>query len=144
MDAAGTGSPFSLALMHSVKQGAKDEGVSLSREQLLWVLQRAKGNESLAISLAVSQKSSRRALKALRDPTELRAFDVGGVTAPMVRKVKETLKADALRHLLDELDSIDEEAGEAVAKPKKSRPEEVSRVGPACRASHVSWTGVGV
>ena len=27
-----------------VKQGAKDEGVSLSREQLLWVLQRAKGN----------------------------------------------------------------------------------------------------
>eukprot|EP00966_Prymnesium_polylepis_P235098 5438047-Prymnesium_polylepis.1 len=63
LDAAGNDSPFSLALMHSVAQAAKDLGSPLSREQLLWVLQRSKGDERVAISLAVSQADAQRTLK---------------------------------------------------------------------------------
>ena len=55
LDAAGRDSPFSLALMHTVAQAARDQAVPLSREKLLWVLGRAKGDERVAISLAISQ-----------------------------------------------------------------------------------------
>ena len=58
LDAAGRDSPFSLALMHSVAQATREQGAPLSREQLLWVLGRAKGDERIAISLAVSQARS--------------------------------------------------------------------------------------
>jgi hypothetical protein len=106
-------SPFSLALMHSVSQAAKDLGMPLRREQLLWVLHRSKGDECLAISLASAQGSAQRALKALYDPSVLSSFDVSGVTPAMVAKVKETLKSDVLKRVTEELDLIDEEAGES-------------------------------
>jgi hypothetical protein len=76
LDAAGRDSPFSLALMHTVAQAVRDQAVPLSREQLLWVLGRAKGDERIAISLAISQASARRALPVLRQPAILRTFDV--------------------------------------------------------------------
>ena len=97
LDAAGEGSPFPLALMHTVAQAAKDHGVPLSREQLLWVLTRAKADERVAISLATSQMSARRALPVLKTPQALERFDVSRVTGAMVRKVKETLKLEALQ-----------------------------------------------
>ena len=52
--------------MHSVAQAAKDAGQPLRRSQLCWVLERAKGDERVAISLATSQASARRALPVLR------------------------------------------------------------------------------
>eukprot|EP00966_Prymnesium_polylepis_P021180 487411-Prymnesium_polylepis.1 len=124
LDAAGNDAPFSLALMHSVAQGAKDLGAPLSREQLVWALQRSKGDERLAISLAVSQANARRTLKVLRDPTLLSDFDVSRVAGAMVRKAKETLKAESLRRVIDELDLLDEEAGQGGGKKAGERPRE--------------------
>ena len=124
LDAAGSESPFSLALMHTVAQAAKDASNPLTREQLLWALGRAKGSEQVAISLATSQTSARRALRVLRQPTLLAEFDVGVVSAPMVRKVKETLKGDVLKRPIDELDLLDEEAGEGGGRKPNKRPEE--------------------
>ena len=118
LDAAGMDSPFSLALMHTVAQAAKELGAPMRRDQLVWVLQRAKGNERIAISIAIAQANARRALEVLRRPELLASFDAASVSAVMVRKVKESLKAEGLRLLLAELDAADEAAGEAYGHSK--------------------------
>ena len=110
--------------MHSVAQAAKDAGQPLRRSQLCWVLERAKGDERVAISLATSQASARRALPVLRDPSLLSNFDVSAVTPAMARRVKETLSSvEALQTHLAELSALDEEAGEAVGRRVGERPQ---------------------
>ena len=123
LDAAGRDSPFSLALMHSVAQATREQGAPLSREQLLWVLARAKGDERVAISLAVSQASARRALPVLRQPKMLRAFDVTQVTGAMVHKVKQTLRLPALKPLIAALDQADEAGGGGARRDPGQRPQ---------------------
>ena len=128
LDAAGMGAPFSFAAMHTVAQAAKDVGVALPRERLLWVLQRAKGDERVAISLATSQRSARRTLRVLRDPNQLANFDVGAVDSRMVKKVKETLKSEQMRQAIDLVEAADQAAGEKAGRKLGQRPKEGDKV----------------
>ena len=127
LDDSSADSPFSLALMHSVAQAAKDLGATLTHEALLWVLHRSKGDERVAISLAAAQSSARKVLRVLRDPKLLSSFDVSQVTSAMVGKVRETLKGEAMLKVCNQLDAIDEEAGRLAAARLGSAPSRAIR-----------------
>eukprot|EP00962_Isochrysis_galbana_P057727 scaffold30230_cov67-Isochrysis_galbana.AAC.1 len=94
--------------MAAVSSAAADAtGHPLRREALLWALNRAKGSERAAVALAVAQPRAAVAAAVLRDPLRLRSFAPGAVTTPMARKARETLRGEAVRPLLEALDSVD-------------------------------------
>jgi hypothetical protein len=93
-----------------VGKAAADAGVRLSREQIVWALERTTGNEFVAAEICVAQPAARRAVAIMRDLSLLPRLDFEStVTAAAVRKVRETLRTDGVRQLMHEVS----EAGHA-------------------------------
>ena len=110
---------ISPTLVKTVIKAARDAGLHCSRAQAVWCLKRTNGQEGPATEMILAQKSAKRALEVLRDPSQLAAYtdQLGAVQGGQVRKVRAALRMDGIKELVEKLQAVEDEDDDEDEEP---------------------------
>ena len=111
---------ISATSIKAVIKAALESGVLAHRQMVEWALKRCRGDEVVATRMVLVQQDARRALAALRNPSQF-AFSLEGVTGAQVRKARATLKQDDVKAAVDALEKLSQEDQDAAEEEKEEK-----------------------